>query len=343
MSPSDRQDRLLADLERGFEALEAGKLDTAASVLERCKRIDRKHPDVVALAAAVADADGDPETALEHYRLLCQLRPDDPMPRICIARIELHDLEDPAAALATVAGAFDFIDEEDDLIEAIYVKAEALILRGELAAARAALGELATSAIDDPELAFDLAELCLSAEDGAGARRWAEAARAQAPDDPGLEADVLHLIGRVHELDNDRDAMIVAWQQVRTLDLAAPAGELQISEDEIEAIALATLGELPDHIRKHLERVPILIDDVPSEHIVADGWDPRILGLFQGTPMPEDTGTPHVTTILLFRKNLERSCVDKEHLAAEIRITVLHETAHYFGLDDDDLEQLGLD
>jgi predicted Zn-dependent protease with MMP-like domain len=49
-----------------------------------------------------------------------------------------------------------------------------------------------------------------------------------------------------------------------------------------------------------------------------------------------------VTTILLFKTNLERYAQDAEHLAEEIRITVLHETAHYFGLDDDDLEEIGL-
>ncbi len=338
-----RTDRLLADLERGFLALEDGKLDAAASIVERCKRIDRKHPDVVALAAAVADASGDPETALENYRTLAELRPDDPMPRICIARIELHDIGDAAAALDTVEAAFAFIDEEADLIEAIYLKAEALIATDQLASAREALNELATSAIDDVELAFDLAELCLAAEDAPAALRWVEIAKQALPGDPGLEADVLHLVGRVHELNNDQEAMIVAWQQVRKLDLAVLSGELAITEDEIEKIALATLAELPEKVRTHLEKVPILIDDIPSEDIVADGWDPRILGLFQGTPMPEDSGTPHVTTILLFKKNLERSCTDAEHLAAEIRITVLHETAHYFGLDDDDLEKIGLD
>lgn len=338
-----RSDRLVADLDRGFAALEEGNLDTAATLAERCRRIDRKHPDVVALTAAVADASGEAETALEQYQLLSQLRPDDPMPRICIARIEL-DLGDPDAALDTIDAAFDFIDEEADLVEAIMVKTSALIARGEPVAARETLGELATSAIDDPELAFDLADLALAADDGAGALKWVEIARKAEPDDAGMQADALHLIGRVHELNNDRDKMIVAWQEVRTLDLAAPPGRLSITDDEVERIALATLAELPDNIRTHLERVPILIDDLPSEDTVAEGWDPRILGLFTGTPLPEDSSAmPSVTNILLFKKNLERSCTDEAHLAAEIRITVLHETAHYFGLDDDDLEKLGLD
>lgn len=333
-------ERLHADLERGFEALEAGEIDAAAAIVERCRRIDRKNPDVVSLAAAVADACGEADDALAQYRLLRELRPDDPMPIICIARLELHAGDDPDAALDTLAAAFDFIDDEADLVEAIYIKAQALVARGEPAAARDALGELASSVIDDGDLALDLAELALSADDPAAARRWIEAARSG----PGLEADALHLLGRVHEAAGDRAEMIAAWQEVRRLDLAAGAGALTIGEDEVERIALEALAELPESIRDKLERVPILIDDAPSEALVADGLDPRLLGLFQGTPMPEDGAlAPTVTNILLFRGNLARACRDADELAEEIRITVLHETAHYFGLDEDDLEALGLD
>jgi predicted Zn-dependent protease with MMP-like domain/Flp pilus assembly protein TadD len=337
-----RTERLLTDLERGFEALEAGKLDEASSIVERCQRVDRKNPDVVALAAAVSDASGDIEDALVQYRLLQELRPDDPMPRICIARLELQGLGDPDAALDTIESAFDFIDEEADLIEAIYIKAQALVARGEPEEAREALGELASSVIEDGELALDLAELALAAEDPAGALRWLEAAQGN----EDLRADALHVLGRVHEFTGDKTAMVAAWQEVRRLDLAAPPAEdaLTISEDDVEQIALQTLAELPAKIREKLERVPILIDSAPSEAQVVDGVDPRLLGLFQGTPMPEDGAlAPTVTNILLFRANLARACVDADHLAEEIRITVLHETAHYFGLDEADLEALGLD
>jgi predicted Zn-dependent protease with MMP-like domain/Tfp pilus assembly protein PilF len=336
-----RIERMFADLERGFTALEEGRVDDAAAVVERCRRIDRKNPDVIALGAAVADARGDSEDALASYQELAELRPDDPMPRICIARIQLTDMGEPEAALASVESAFDFVDEEADLIEAIYVKAQALVALDQHAKAREALEELTSSAIDDGDLALDFAELALAAQDAPAAKRWIELAH---KNDPELEADALHLLGRVHELAGDRTAMITAWQKVRTLDMKAPDGKITVSEDEVESIALATLAELPKGIRDKLEQVPILIDDFPSADVVGDGFDPRSLGLFQGTPMPEGGhGTPTVTNILLYRKNLERFALDKNHLAAEIRITVLHETAHYFGLDEDDLEALGLD
>ena len=342
-----RTDRLLADLERAFEALDEGRLDDAASILELCRRIDRHNPDVVTLGAALADAAGDTEEALAGYHELVGLRPDDPMPRICIARLELDHNGDPDAALAALADAFDFIDEEADLIEAIYVRTRALLAQDQPAAARESLAEIATSVFEDGDQALELADLALAAEDPAMATRWVEAARKLAREDdaaPDLEADALHLLGRIHEATGDATAMVAAWKQVLELDREAPADELEITDDRLEEIVEATLAELPEEVRARLVNVPILLADLPDADIVAEGFDPRLLGMFQGSPMTAGSdGPPAVTNILLFKKNLERFAEDEDHLEEEIRTTVLHETAHYFGLDEDDLVNIGLD
>ena len=334
------RDRLARDLDDGFAALEQGQLGDAAARAERCLRAAPEDPEVVALAAAVADAHGDTEQALGHYRALAQLEPDAPGPRIAIARLELRDLGDPEGALDTLVEAFEFIDEEDDLIEGILVRAEALIATDAPDEARAVLAELSTSAIEDPVIALELGELALAADDTALATRWADVARASEPH----RADAIHLLGRVHEANGNRTAMIAAWQEVRRLDAAATHDAPPISEDELEQLAAEALAELPEDVRGRLDRVPILIDDVPSEELVADGTDPRLLGLFQGTPLPDGGDlAPTVTNILLFRENLSRASLDRDHLAEEVRITVLHETAHFFGLDEADLVELGLD
>ncbi|MCX5745551.1 MAG: metallopeptidase family protein [Proteobacteria bacterium] len=338
----DRTDRLEADLERGFAALEEGRIPDAEAALERCKRIDRKSEGVLELGAAVADAVGDVDAAIENYTALVELRPDDPVPRLCIARLQLEDLDDPDAALETLEKAFDFIDEEADLLDGIMLRTSAHIHRGDVGKARDSLSELTTSVIDDPHVALDLAELSLAAEDADGAKKWIETAQKDAP--APIAADALHMLARVHEFTGDKAAMTAAYVEVRAMDLAGPPPELEITEDEVAEIAGDALHELPERIRKHLDNVPILIEDVPSEELVKDGVDPRILGLFQGTPMPETGGAePVVTNIHLYRRNLAAICADDEQLAAEIRITLIHETAHYFGLDDDDLEELGLD
>jgi len=266
-----RTDRLTADLERGFTALEAGDFDAASQALERARTIDRRHPDVLQLGAIVAESTGDMEAALDLYKQLSAARPDDPMPRICTARLELEALGDPDAALETLDGAFDFIDDEDDLIEAITVKAEAFLAKDELPAAREALSELASSVIEDPARAMDLAELSLYAEDIAGAHKWLDAAEANAGDDQALLADAKHLRGRVCEAADDRAGMIAAWQEVRKLDAAAPAGELRVSDDEVDRIAQEAIAALPAKVHEHLAKVPILIDTAPAEALVADG------------------------------------------------------------------------
>jgi predicted Zn-dependent protease with MMP-like domain/Tfp pilus assembly protein PilF len=335
-----RQDKLDADIDRGFTALEDGRVNDAAELLARVQKLDAKSPDVVTLAAAVADAQGDAEAALGHYRTLAELRPDDPMPRVCIARILLQDQGDADGALDSVEAAFDYIDEEDDLIEAVIVRTEALLALGDPDGAKESLAELATSVIEDPDLALDIADLALLAEDPASARRWIEIARKE----PRLAADSAHLLGRIHEAEGDRDAMIAAWREVRALDAKAPPPAVTISEDALERIASDALAELPADVRAKLERAPILIDDAPSDDMIAEGLDPRMLGVFSGAPITEGGAlAPTVTTIHLFKANLERAAHDLDHLAEEVRITVLHETAHYFGLDEEDLEAIGLD
>lgn len=335
-----RQDRLFAEVDRGFTALEEDNIEDAEAALERCSRIDRKNPQVVALAAALADAKGEGEAAIEKYRELSTLRPDDPMPRVMLARLMLHEHGDADGALEVIETAFDFIDEEQDLIEAVIVRTEALLATDDLENARESLGELSSSVIDDGELALDLGELALAAEDPNAAIRWVEVAQK----DEQMRADALHLLGRIHEAKGDHAAQVAAWKEVRALDMKAPHGDVSISEDELERIAVGALDELPEDVKKRLESVPILIDDVPSEELVSEGIDPRSLGLFQGAAMPDSASAlPTVTNILLFKTNLERSSADLDHLAEEVRITVLHETAHYFGLDEDDLVKLGLD
>lgn len=332
-----RQNKLEADLEKGFTALEDGNIEDAIAASERLQKVDAKDPHVLALMAAVADAQGEAETALGIYRSITAATPDDPVSRICAARIELRDLGDAEAALETVEAAFEYIDEERDLVEAILVRTEALITIDDLPGARTSLSELASSVIDEPILALDLAELALAAEDSSAAIKWIEVAKA----DEELEADAMHLLGKVHDFRDERPQMIAAWKRVRELDAQLPPAEVSISDAEVDRIATAALLMLPAEVREKLANVPILIDSEPSAEQLAEGIDPRILGLFDGSPAADDLA-PVVTKIHLYKHNLERASGDLDELEEQITITVLHETAHYFGLDEEALEELGL-
>ena len=90
-----------------------------------------------------------------------------------------------------------------------------------------------------------------------------------------------------------------------------------------------------------------MVEERPSEELVREGFDPRTLDLFENPDHGARNGggtyvTP--TRIVLYAANLAAFVDpnDEEELAAEIEVTLLHEIGHYFGLDEEELEKIGL-
>jgi predicted Zn-dependent protease with MMP-like domain len=100
----------------------------------------------------------------------------------------------------------------------------------------------------------------------------------------------------------------------------------------------AALDELPPHLAAALKNVAVVVEDENPE-------DPDLLGLYHGVPLMErgDTTGMLPDKISIYRVPLEESFLDPDELREEIRITVLHELAHYFGLDEDRIADLGYD
>jgi predicted Zn-dependent protease with MMP-like domain len=157
--------------------------------------------------------------------------------------------------------------------------------------------------------------------------------------------DVFYDLALAHEALGDDAAMRRAFLEVRDRDPSYDADlRVQLGEDELVAIAEQLLSELPEEMRRLLDGVPIVVEDRPPREIVEEGFDPRALGLFDGPPWSEQGLTgPQLNRIALYRVNIAAACRTRAEAEKEVRITLLHETAHFFGLEDDDMEQFGLE
>jgi predicted Zn-dependent protease with MMP-like domain len=96
------------------------------------------------------------------------------------------------------------------------------------------------------------------------------------------------------------------------------------------------VASLPAELRAAIRNVEIAVEDEHPE-------DPDLFGLYEGIPLPErgDWAGELPDRIRIFRLPLVDSFPDPGELEAEIRITVLHELGHYFGMDEERLDDLG--
>jgi len=115
-----------------------------------------------------------------------------------------------------------------------------------------------------------------------------------------------------------------------------------MNPEQFDAIVRETIDAMPPWVHDALDNIEILIADEPDEEIGLEAAD--LLGLYTGVPLPErsveDSGElPDV--IYIFRRPHLKLGLPPDELHKEIATTLLHEIAHYFGIDDDQLDELG--
>ena len=111
-----------------------------------------------------------------------------------------------------------------------------------------------------------------------------------------------------------------------------------MSRERFEELVTAAMDAVPSELTDLVDNCVVMVEDDPP----AD--DPDLLGVYDGTPLTErDAGyTMRLPDrITIFRNPLLDLCADEDELVSEVRITVVHEIAHHFGIDDARLHQLG--
>ena len=192
----------------------------------------------------------------------------------------------------------------------------------------------------DPAVLLEQARLRWRVEGAAAARVELEAALAR----HGSDAELHYLMARACEELGDRPAMVHHDLEVRRLDRLGDGPLPRETLDFIESVAHEVLAALPSRFAEHLVDLPIVLEERPNAALVREGFDPRSLGLFEGPRLSEREGmTPLAPPrIVLFTANLLAEFPEREELASQVEITLLHEIGHFFDLEEVDVERLGL-
>ena len=122
---------------------------------------------------------------------------------------------------------------------------------------------------------------------------------------------------------------------------------IHLRQNDFDKIVKRAIGRIPEEIRQHLDNVMISVQKRPSRKMLKDmemPVDELPLGLYIGAAMQERSATTpplYPDTIYIFQEPLEEICETIEELEEEIEITIVHEIAHFIGIDEDRLIELG--
>ena len=110
---------------------------------------------------------------------------------------------------------------------------------------------------------------------------------------------------------------------------------IDVDEDTFGQLVMAALDGIPDQLRREMRNVAIAVEDI--------GASPNLLGLYHGVPLTKRGNyfgaLPDQITI--YRLPILRRCNTIDDVVKQVRVTVVHEIAHHFGIDDKRLHELG--
>ncbi len=112
---------------------------------------------------------------------------------------------------------------------------------------------------------------------------------------------------------------------------------MDVDEDTFGTLVELALEGIPEPLRREMSNVSVAVEDL--------GASPNLLGLYQGIPLTRRATTSYAGVmpdrITIYRLPILRRCRTLDEVVRQVRVTVVHEVAHHFGIDDARLHELG--
>jgi predicted Zn-dependent protease with MMP-like domain len=119
-----------------------------------------------------------------------------------------------------------------------------------------------------------------------------------------------------------------------------------VTRDRFTQLVEEALREIPRRFRNAMKNVAVIVEDEPPPHILEEmEIEPpdSLYGLYQGTPLPQrgwGYGNALPDRISIYQGPIEDSCYDDEEIRDCVAETVIHEFGHYFGMSEEEIEEI---
>jgi predicted Zn-dependent protease with MMP-like domain len=115
-----------------------------------------------------------------------------------------------------------------------------------------------------------------------------------------------------------------------------------VERKRFDRLVKRAIDSLPERFRRYMENVVVAVQDWADEELLEETGEDELLGIYIGTPLTQrHLEDPYrlPDQILIFQKAIEEMCQTEEEIVEQIRLTVIHEIGHFFGLSEEEIEQ----
>jgi predicted Zn-dependent protease with MMP-like domain len=119
-----------------------------------------------------------------------------------------------------------------------------------------------------------------------------------------------------------------------------------MTRKRFERLVAEAITLIPRRFRREMDNLALVVEDQPSLELLAEmDIEPpdSLYGLYQGTPLPERTwafGNVLPDKITIYQRPIEEDCEDEDEVRAVIGETLIHEVGHYFGLSEEEIQEI---
>lgn len=308
-------DQFSAHLDRGWELVQKGDTRGAAASARRALELDPSSPEAHNLLGFVAAMEGEGEEAIEAYQQAIALDETYLEAMLNAAEVFISPLGDFDQAIKMCDQALDLAEVDEELIDALLLKFDALIGKGEREEAKQVLAQIPAGPYENPGHLFLVGRALYEIGEIERARALVEDAADKDPRHP----EAHYYLGLIRDELGDSKSATVGFLRSRELDLAQGVPPWSPPREQWERSAADAFGQLNPVLHKYVAGADVFISDVPGVELVAEGVDPRALVILDGfesesgaTPAPGPEEWPgqkrpvRATRVFLYALNIAR-------------------------------------
>lgn len=306
-------DQFSAHLDRGWDLVQRGDPRGAELSARRALEIDSQSPEAYNLLGYVCALKAEYEEAIENYRQAIALDDTYLEAMLNAAEVYIHPLGEFDEALSMCDQALDLAETDDEVVDCLLLKFDALLGKGEIDKARELCKSFPPGPFENPAHIFLVGRAFYEIGDAERAYPLVEEAVKRNPKNP----EAWYYLGLVRDERGQTAEATEAFLRSRELDLEVPPPPWSFSRETFANTVQRAIAALPESLKVYVREGEVYVADVPGVEVVVDGVDPRALLMLDGIN-PQARSGPITARVFVYQRNVERLAGSLENVEAEV-------------------------